>query len=79
MAIWYMVKRLDTGEVFGHNTWNYSPVSSLMVDIGKVLIQRHANGSPHHYEVYVDAKDDQDAMLMAEVAFDLLTQDSEAS
>jgi hypothetical protein len=35
MAVWYMVKRLDTDEIYGHNTWEYSPVTSATVDIGE--------------------------------------------
>ena len=71
MAVWYMVKRLDTGEINGHNTWDYSPVTTNMVDIGEVEVQRHPDGRPHHLIVYLDAKDEQDARFVTEVAFGL--------
>ncbi len=70
MAIWYMVKRLDTGEINGHNTWRYTPVSSTMVNIGQVGTQER-NGKVHHLMVYVDGRDYDDALLMAETSFRL--------
>jgi len=79
MAVWYMVKRLDTDKIYGHNTWEYSPVTSAMVDIGDVEVQRHPDGTPHHLIVYVDAKDEHDARFMAEVCFDLATQPAPAA
>jgi hypothetical protein len=70
MAIWYMVKRLETGEVYGHNTWEYNPVSSESVDIGAVLEQRRIKGHLYHLETYVDAADYDGALLIARSAFD---------
>ena len=74
MAIWYMVKRLDTGEIGGHDTYFHGTLTNdvmRMRDEGIVEAWRHPDGTPHHLVACVEGKDEEDAMLMARVAFDL--------
>jgi hypothetical protein len=76
MAVWYMVKRLDTGKVYGHDTWFHGSVPDQTVTIGHVEAQRHRDGRPHHLIVYVDARNEDEAQFMARVSFDLWGEES---
>lgn len=73
MAIWYMVKRLDTGEIAGHDMyWHGTLTGGAMKkqEDGTVEVWRHKNGVPHHLIVHVDGIDEEDANLMARLAFE---------
>lgn len=39
MSIWYMVKRLDTGEVTGHDTWFYNSRREPDMKVGELREQ----------------------------------------
>lgn len=78
VATWYMVKRLDTGEVHGHDMYFYGTYTGREV-IGDVEVQRHRDGRPHHLIVHVDAGDETDAILMASACFDIWHEREAAS
>lgn len=77
MAVWYMVKRLDTGEINGIDTWFYGIASSATAKTGEVEAHRHKDGRPHHLITHVDARDGQDARFTAECVFDEWMKNSE--
>lgn len=69
MPAWYMVKRLDTGQITGHDMYFHGTLTGeALRKIGTVEEQAR-DGVVHHLIAYVDAMDERDARFMAEVAF----------
>lgn len=71
MATWYMVKRLDTGEITGHDMYFYGTLTGDALRKVGTVEEQSRNGVVHHLIAHVDAMDEDDAMLMARTHFRL--------
>lgn len=66
-GVYYMVKRLDTGEVYGHNTFHYTPQPNAPI---AEVREMERNGVVHHLEVFLNAATYAEAQQIASFCFD---------